>query len=393
MGAIPKIQHALSLDIKMPEVIDTPQRPLICLSAAGGGHFRQLLDIEALWSQYPHFIVTENSVLTRALSDREDIENVPHFAMGQMRIGKGLVMLGAACSSCLTSLGIIRRRRPDIVITTGSGSQFFILLWARLFGAKIVLLDSFARFHAPSKFARLAGALAHLKIAQSEESASKWRGSKAFDPLEVEPAEPQTKERLLFATVGATLPFPRLEDAIVKLKRAGRLPEQVILQVGRSKQKHPPVEGLQIVEDIPFGELQELLRRADVVVCHAGTGSILTALAKSCGVVAMPRSIKMGDHYDNHQDEIAGVFASRNLIQTAHDSESLFNALQQARTAPRYKARMNHSRLMAFLEVKFASWFPNRSVQPLSTLISTPGSLKDSSELASLKLKQSSTFR
>jgi len=372
----------------MPEVKDMPQRPLICLSAAGGGHFRQLLDIEALWSQYPHFIVTENTVLTRALSDREDIENVPHFALGQMRIGKGLAMLRAACSSCLTSLGIIRRRRPDIVITTGSGSQFFILLWARLFGAKIVLLDSFARFHAPSKFARLAGPLAHLRIAQSEESASKWRGSKAFDPLEVEPAEPQRKERLLFATVGATLPFPRLENAIVELKLAGRLPEEVILQVGRSQQEHPPVDGLRIVEDVPFSELQALLQRADLVVCHAGTGSILTALAKSCGVVAIPRSVKMGDHYDDHQDEIAGVFAGRGLIRTAHDTESLFEALEEARVAPRHKARMNHARLMAFLEAKFTSWFPQRRPQTLSTPIEAPVSGKSRSELSPIKVRK-----
>lgn len=372
----------------MPKVKDMPHRPLICLSAAGGGHFRQLLDLEALWSRYPHFIVTENTVLTRALSDREDIENVPHFALGQMRIGKGLVMLRAACSSCLTSLGIIRRRRPDIVITTGSGSQFFILLWARLFGAKIVLLDSFARFHAPSKFARIAGPLAHLRIAQSEESASKWRGSKAFDPLEVEPAEPQPKERLLFATIGATLPFPRLENAIVELKLTGRLPEGVILQVGRSQREHPPVDGLRIVEDVPFSELQALLQRADLVVCHAGTGSILTALAKSCGVVAIPRSVKMGDHYDDHQDEIAGVFAGRGLIRTAHDTESLFEALAEARVAPRYKARMNHARLMAFLEAKFTSWFPQRRPQTLSTPIEAPVSGKGRSESSPIKLRK-----
>lgn len=377
---LPIFWYPVSMESKLPEIKNMPLPPLICLSAAGGGHFRQLLDIEPLWSRYPHFFVTENSVLTRALSDREDIEYVPHFALGQMRIGKGLAMMRAASSSCLTSLGIIWRRRPDIVITTGSGSQFFILLWARLFGAKIVLLDSFARFHAPSKFARLAGPLAHLKIAQSEESARKWRGSRAFDLLEVEPTEPQLKERLLFATVGATLPFPRLENAITELKNTGRLPEHVILQVGRSQQEHPQIDGLQIVGDVPFGELQTLLQRADLVVCHAGTGSILTALAKCCGVIAIPRSVKMGDHYDNHQDEIASVFAGRGLIRTAHDTESLFEAVKEARGAPRYKARMNHARLMAFLEAKFTSWFPQRRPQTLSTLIEAPVSGKMRSE-------------
>ena len=345
----------------MPEKKEMLPKPLICLSAAGGGHFRQLLDIEALWSQYPHLIVTENTVLTRALSNREDIENVPHFALGQVRIGKGLAMVRAALASCVASLGIIIRRRPDIVITTGSGSQFFILLWARLFGIKVVLIDSFARFHAPSKFARLAGPLAHIRIAQSANSARKWRGSHSFDPLVTAPALPQVKERLLFATVGATLPFPRLETAIVELKRAGKIPERVVLQVGRHTPRHDPVEGLEIVEEVPFGELQNLLARADLVVCHAGTGSILTALSNSCSVVAMPRSIQHGDHYDNHQEEIAGVFAGRGLVQTASDSASLLNALDRARKAPRHTVRMDHQRLIAFLEERFASWFPGRT--------------------------------
>lgn len=347
----------------MPESKEFPQKPLICLSAAGGGHFRQLLDIEALWSRYPHFIVTENTVLTRALSNREDIENVPHFALGQMRIGKGLAMVKAALASCFASFRIIQRRQPDIVITTGSGSQFFILLWARLFGARIVLIDSFARFHAPSKFARLASPLAHLRIAQSADSASKWRGSFSFDPLEIEAAMTQPKDRLLFATVGATLQFPRLENAIIALKCAGKIPERVVMQVGRNAQTHEPVNGLEVVESIPFDELQELLAKADLVVCHAGTGSILTALANNCAVVAMPRSIRHGDHYDNHQEQIAGVFADRGLIQTASDSQSLLEALTRARTAPRYRARMNHQRLMAFLEDQFLRWFPDRSIE------------------------------
>lgn len=344
----------------MSDMKELSGRPLICLSAAGGGHFRQLLDIEDLWSRYPHFIVTESTVLTRAMSNREDIENVPHFALGQMRIGRGLAMIRASLASCLTSLKIILRRRPDIVISTGSGSQFFVLLWARLFGAKIVLIDSFARFHAPSKFARLAGPLAHLRITQSEKSAEGWAGSRAFDPLEVEPVREPRKERLMFATVGATLAFPRLERAIVELKRTGRIPEKVVLQVGRSTERHEPVEGLQIVQDVPFTELQDLLERADVVVCHAGTGSIITALAKSCAVVAMSRSIKHGDHYDNHQEEIAGVFANRGLIETANDSQSLSEALDRVRAMPRHKVRMNHDRMVAFLEQTFAEWFPDQ---------------------------------
>ena len=339
--------------------------PLLCLSASGGGHFRQLLDLEPLWSRYPHFLVTEDTVLGRSLAKREDVEFVPHFALGQSRMGKAWTMLSAATRSAWRSLEVMLRRRPDVVITTGAGSQVFLILWARLIGAKVILIDSFARFHAPSKFARIAGPLANLRLTQSQVSADKWPGSTAFDPLRTEPAVAEGKERLLFATVGAILPLHRLERAVVELKSAGRIPEDVILQVGNSDLPRPDVPGLTIVESLPFDDLQALLKRADLVVCHAGTGSIITALAQCCGVVAIPRRVSAGDSYDDHQSEIAEVFASRGLIEVAYDAETLASALDRARTAPRHRARMDHSALMAHLEHEIAAWYP-RKARPLA---------------------------
>ncbi len=276
-------------------------------------------------------------------------------------MGKGWAMLSAAARSAWRSLKIVLRRRPDVIITTGAGSQVFLILWARLTGAKVILVDSFARFHAPSKFARIAGPLAHVRITQSQVSAENWPGSKAFDPLRTEPAAAEGKERLLFATVGAILPLHRLERAVVELKSAGRIPEEVILQVGNSDLPRPAVPGLTIIESLPFDELQEVLKRADLVVCHAGTGSIITALAQCCGVVAIPRLVSAGDSYDDHQSEIAEVFASRGLIEVADDAETLAAALDRARQAPRHRAAMDHSALMAHLEHQIAAWYPDKA--------------------------------
>lgn len=348
--------------------------PVICLSASGGGHFRQLLDLEPLWSRYPHFLVTEDTVLGRSLARREDVEFIPHFALGQSRMGKAWAMLSAAARSAWRSLKIMLRRRPDVVITTGAGSQVFVILWARMIGTKVILVDSFARFHAPSKFARIGGPLANVRITQSQLSASNWPGSTAFDPLRTEPAVATGKSPLLFATVGAILPLHRLERAVVELKQAGRIPEEVLLQVGNSDLPRPAVPGLTIVESLPFDELQEVLTRADLVVCHAGTGSIITALAQCCGVVAMPRRVDAGDSYDDHQSEIAEVFAKRGLIEVAHDAEMLASALDRARTAPRHRAAMDHTALMAHLEHQIATWYPEKA-RPLADRIGTPSTV------------------
>lgn len=306
--------------------------PVICLAASGGGHLRQLLDLQNLWSTHNYFFVTEDTALGRSVAARHPTEFVPHFALGQAKLGRPYKMFREAIASVWRSLAIIRRHRPNFVITTGAGSQLFIALWARLFGARIILIDSFARFERPSAFARLAGPIAHLRLAQSAKSAHAWGGAKAFDPLINLPANHGVKDDLIFATVGATLPFPRLVDLVVEAKLAGRISENVILQVGDDDRNLPLVPDISIVRSMPFEDVQETLQRARIVICHGGTGSILTALRASCAVIVLPRLFSRGEHYDDHQLEITGSFERRGLLRSATDSEDLRKALDWART-------------------------------------------------------------
>lgn len=258
-------------------------------------------------------------------------------------------MLGAALKSLFVSLLILLRRSPDVIITTGAGSQFFLIAWARLLRKKVVLIDSFARVKRPSKFARIAGRLAHIRIAQSEEAGRNWPGSLVFDPLQVEAAPPRAKEPLLFATVGAILPFDRLIDIVVKAKREGLIRERVILQVGRGAAPIEPFEGIEVHETLSYEQMLETLGRAKLVVCHGGTGSLITALDSQCQVIAIPRSVAKHDSYDDHQVEITDYLRERGLIEVAEDEESFRTALKLVRAHPPMKVKMDHARLVAHL--------------------------------------------
>ncbi|WAT17041.1 glycosyltransferase [Aurantiacibacter sp. MUD11] len=306
-------------------------RPLLCLAASGGGHVRQLLDLEPLWRNFDYYFVTEDTALGQSISKQHRTEFVPHFALGQAKLGQPLKMLREAGRSMWQSLSIICRNRPDYVITTGAGSQLFIAFWARLIGAKIILIDSFARFDSPSAFARLAGPIAHLRLSQSAASARNWGNAQAFDPLRYLPVERPAKDDLVFATVGATLPFPRLVDLVIEAKRSGRISERVILQVGDVEGELPAVGGVEVVRSLPFDEVQQTLERARIVICHGGTGSILTALRASCAVIVIPRLFAQGEHYDDHQLEITGSFEQRGLLRSATNGEELAEALEWAR--------------------------------------------------------------
>ena len=87
---------------------------------------------------------------------------------------------------------------------------------------------------------------------------------------------------MIFATVGSTqIPFERLVRALEALPG-----EQLFAQHGPV----PPPPGAATARPfMQFPEIIETMERADVVVCHAGAGSILCALRTGHTPVVVPR--------------------------------------------------------------------------------------------------------
>jgi UDP-N-acetylglucosamine--N-acetylmuramyl-(pentapeptide) pyrophosphoryl-undecaprenol N-acetylglucosamine transferase len=208
--------------------------------------------------------------------------------------------------------------------------MFFTGLFARLRGARVIVIDSFARFDKPSAFARIAGPIADWRIAQSPACAKAWNGAECHDPLVMLEGERPAKEPLLFATVGATLPYERLLDYVGDAKKRGLIPERVVVQTGAGA---APIDGVECVETLDFDAMRAVLAKADLVVCHGGTGSIVTALQAGCRTIAIPRLFERGEHYDNHQLEITEAFEKRGLLFVARTREEFAAALVKARVA------------------------------------------------------------
>ena len=302
----------------------------ICLAASGGGHMRQLLDLKPFWGERDYVFVTEATAMGESVAQRHPTEFVPHVALGQAKLGHPLTMIGAAFANLAASWRIVSRHRPDVFISTGAGSMFFTGLFAKLRGAKVIVVDSFARFDRPSAFARIAGPIADWRIAQSPAAAKAWNDAECHDPLVMLEGERPTKEPLLFATVGATLPYDRLLNYVGDAKQRGLIPERVVVQTGKGAR---PIAGVECVETLDFDAMRAMLAKADLVVCHGGTGSIITALQAGCRTIAIPRLFERGEHYDNHQLEITEAFEQRGLLFVARNREEFAQALVKARAA------------------------------------------------------------
>lgn len=106
-------------------------------------------------------------------------------------------------------------------------------------------------------------------------------------------------------------PFPRAVDLIEPLARQAT---PVIVQHG-STAPRPDIPFTTWVESMPYEDIVATMTRVDSVVCHAGVGTIITALKTGHTPVVIPRLAQHDEHVDDHQLDIATRFAERGLVR------------------------------------------------------------------------------
>lgn len=313
----------------------------------------EILDLEPLWSKFDAFIVTENTALSRSLSQRWPVITVEHYSLGQGRLGSPLRMIIAAMKNLFELAWAMLRMRPNVVITTGAGSVFFAVLWARILGSKIILIKSYARFDKLSAFANWVAPLAHFRILPSEGLLRFCPDAEVIDPLVVLTEARPEKKPLVFVTVGATLPFDRLVTSVANIEGRGGIRESLLIQTGTGGVLPP---GIETYETLPFERMLSVFQDADTVVCHGGAGSLFMALSHGCKVIAMPRVFELGEHYDNHQAEMTNALAERGLIRVVHSEAELEDALKTTAEAEAPMARRNPEPVIAHVSKLLSQW-------------------------------------
>ncbi len=120
----------------------------LCFAASTGGHFEQLMMLAPLMDKYDSFIITEKTdyrldtggrriYYTLMVNRRELLFPLKFFVIS------------------LQSLGIMIRERPDAVITTGVLAMIPASLLVKLFGGKLIYIESFAKVSSPTQTGKL----------------------------------------------------------------------------------------------------------------------------------------------------------------------------------------------------------------------------------------------
>ncbi len=120
---------------------------------------------------------------------------------------------------------------------------------------------------------------------------------------------------MIFVTVGSRqYPFDRLFKKIDELYEDGTLKEEMFAQIGTStyKPKHYKYK-----DYISQEEFQEYINKADIVVTHGASGSIMKALNADKKVIAVTRLEKYGEHINDHQIQNNEAFRDNNYVLMA----------------------------------------------------------------------------
>lgn len=111
---------------------------------------------------------------------------------------------------------------------------------------------------------------------------------------------------MIFLTVGTQLPFDRLVKAVDAA--SFEIQNPIVAQIGSGRYKP---RNIQYHENLAPSEYDRLFRSADIIVSHAGIGTILTAQKYAKPLVVVPRRHDLREHRNDHQSatarEIAGL--------------------------------------------------------------------------------------
>ena len=147
---------------------------------------------------------------------------------------------------------------------------------------------------------------------------------------------------MIFVTVGThEQPFNRLIKAVDELKVQKHLSDEVFMQIGYSD--YLP-EACSYERFVPHPRMDELMCKADIVITHAGPGSIFHCLKYDKVPVVVPRQPGYSEHIDLHQVRFTKFLESKGTIIAVYDTQFIKNALEQytrCRTPGRYPVNEN----------------------------------------------------
>ena len=141
-------------------------RKKVLFISSTGGHLNELLQLSPLFEKYDSYIITEKDKANENLKQTygERLYFLPYGTRAKLftYIFKYLFL-------CFKTLYLYAKIRPKVIVTTGTHTAGPICILGKIFGSKIVYIETFANTNRKTATGRLIYPIADLFIVQWEE--------------------------------------------------------------------------------------------------------------------------------------------------------------------------------------------------------------------------------
>ncbi|MEM5807822.1 MAG: PssD/Cps14F family polysaccharide biosynthesis glycosyltransferase [Candidatus Aenigmatarchaeota archaeon] len=129
----------------------------IAIACSAGGHLTEILQLEPIFKKYEHFFITlKRSDSLELVKKREKVYFLPDFAKHYLNFFENLIK----------SFFIIMKERPNVIISTGASVVIPSIFIGKIFGVKIIFIETFARIYEPTKTGKIVYPIADLFLVQ-----------------------------------------------------------------------------------------------------------------------------------------------------------------------------------------------------------------------------------
>ena len=288
-------------------------------AASTGGHLAQLVRFSSSLDPHPDSMwVTFETPQSISLLRGRRVTYVPYIAS---RDYAGVVRALAPISR------VLRAEHFDEVISTGAALALAAMSTAAVAGVPRTYIESVSRVEGPSLSGRIIAEL-HLADLYTQHAAwagGRWKNHESVLSMFRSVANPQppAPDRPLraFVTLGTIRPF-RFDAVLDGLAATGAISDESVWQVGVTSGRDLPGT---VVAQVGGDEFMAQARAADVVVTHAGVGTILALLEEGIHPVVVPRRKERREHVDDHQLQISRL-VDRLGVATVVEADALTGA-------------------------------------------------------------------
>lgn len=132
----------------------------ICLVGSSGGHLTHLYMLKPFWKNKKHFWVTFNKEDARSLLSGERMYSCYYPTNRSIK---------ALIKNTAIAWKVLRKERPNLIISTGAAVAVPFFYLGKLFGAKLIYIEVFDRIDKPTLTGKMVYSIVDEFIVQWEE--------------------------------------------------------------------------------------------------------------------------------------------------------------------------------------------------------------------------------